>query len=165
MSPLAAGAYPQRGRLSCVKPTVISPRQLADTYWEHYRLARSECREDRLRSDEVFWAWEMVDQIARCERRLDDEATEREPRLTPSIDRISLLQLLASRAPDDDRHALAYLGAGPLEDYLGHRPDLERVEGAARRDGRFRGALAEAWYDDVLPADDVARLRRSFLSG
>jgi hypothetical protein len=63
--------------------------------------------------------------------------------------------------PDDQ--ALAYLGAGPVEDFLleRHADDvIDQVEVAARRSAGFRSALHCAHYDDVVAPDARDRLRR-----
>jgi hypothetical protein len=39
--------------------------ELVRAYWEHYRLLHSKAREDRLRFENLFWAWEAVEQMAR----------------------------------------------------------------------------------------------------
>jgi len=107
------------------------------------------------------WAWDMVDCIASArtwDGAYDGSEGGREARLPPAIDRLELLELLAETAPDEE--ALGSLGAGHLEDYLAHLPDVDRVEAAALRSERFRKALAGAWYDRKLPPQDVARLRR-----
>jgi hypothetical protein len=140
----------------------VSPDELADAYWEHYRLRGSEQRDDRLRADAFFWAYEMVDALVKDLPRRDLDAIEaRAPgrQLTDPIDRLDLIVLLADRAPDGVP-PLSYLGAGPVEDYLQARPNVARVDELARRSSRFRIALRCAWFDQELPPDDAARLRR-----
>ena len=41
--------------------------ELISAYWEHYRLFNSTVREDRLRSENVFWAWEAIHSLAHGE--------------------------------------------------------------------------------------------------
>jgi hypothetical protein len=118
--------------------------ELAAAYWEHYRLSTSKDRAERLRSSETFWAWEAVNDLV-------DERPQ---------DVIPTLVALADAAPDDD--ALGYLGAGPVEDLINHHGSvvvIDRVEGAARRNQRFRTALTGAWYDEYVSPDVCARLR------
>jgi hypothetical protein len=142
-------------------PHDVTLDELADAYWENWLLADSTDRSERLRKDEVFWAFRMVECIV-CGETWDDDwdadREGREPRAAPRIDRLALIEFLAERAPNED--ALGFLGADALEDYLGHDPDVERVDEAARRDSRFRLALVNAWYDKKLAPQDVARLRR-----
>lgn len=117
---------------------------LVSGYWENYRLVSSSDRTDGLRADDYHWAWEEVDY------RVSVNPTE----VT------DLLVALADEAPDDA--ALAYLGAGPVEDLLVyHGSDFvfDAVEGAARRNERFCKALRCAWYDDCVPAAVATRLR------
>jgi hypothetical protein len=142
-------------------PRDVTPDELADAYWENWRLSDSTDRAERLRKEEVFWAYGMVETIV-CGRTWDDDwdadVEGREPRSPPTIERLALIEFLAERAPNED--ALGFLGADALEDYLGHDPDVERVDETARRNSRFRLALANAWYDKKLAPEDVVRLRR-----
>jgi hypothetical protein len=129
---------------------------------EGFRVIAHKRRDDEVDEPEtgLEWGWEMVNCVACGETWEDLSAVEeqRQPRFAPAIDRLELLELVAERAPDDD--AAGFLGADALEDYLGHEPDVDRVERAAKRSERFRVALAGAWYDSKLPPGDVARLRR-----
>jgi hypothetical protein len=70
-----------------------------------------------------------------------------------------LMVTLAKRAPDE--LALAYLGAGPVENYLA-RPDadIEAVDRAGRRDPSFRMALRCARFESSLCKRHARRLRR-----
>jgi len=107
------------------------------------------------------WGSVMVEHIVRGEAWEDVHDARQEGttvRVGPSIDRLELLELLAERAPDDG--AARFLGAHALERYLGHDPDVARVEEAAERSERFRVALAAARYESKLSGEDVARLRR-----
>jgi len=67
--------------------------------------------------------------------------------------------MLAKRAPDE--LALAYLGAGPVENYLA-RPDadIDAIDRTARRDPSFRTALRCAWFESRLSKPHAERLRR-----
>ncbi len=123
--------------------------RLIDGYWEHYRLASSDARADRLQADEFFWAWETAQQliVGRDAVSLEDG------------DRLALLTALAHRAPDEQ--ALAYLGAGPIEDLLRRDgPPIALIDEHAQRNEKFRVALRCAWFDEDLPAADAERLRR-----
>jgi hypothetical protein len=118
---------------------------LVAAYWRQYELSTSENREDRQVAEQFFWAWEEV------EARMDDLS---------GTEAVELLVLLAEAAPTDA--ALGYLGAGPVENLLVSRTAnvVDEVDAAARRNEKFRTALAAAWYDDHLPVEIAARLRR-----
>ena len=118
--------------------------RLVESYWEYHQRFTSENRTDRLAAADVEWAPEHVDNLVRS---------------APS-EIITLLVAIADGAPDDT--ALAYLGAGPVEDLLcsgGSDVVFDRVEDAARRSASFRKALRCAWFDDVLPRPIATRLR------
>ncbi len=72
---------------------------------------------------------------------------------------VHLMVMLAKRAPDE--LALAYLGAGPVENYLA-RPDadIEAIDRGARRDPSFGMALRCAWFESSLSKPHAERLRR-----
>ena len=73
---------------------------------------------------------------------------------------VTLLVAIADGAPDDA--ALAYLGAGPIENllrYCGSDIVFDRVEGWALRSETFRKALRCAWFDNDVPKPVAARLR------
>jgi hypothetical protein len=120
-----------------------------DAYWQHYLLSRSTVRAERLAAERFFWAYEWVDAVA--SGKLERDA--------PKINPIQLTVTLAKRAPDE--LALAYLGAGPVENYLA-RPDadIEAIERAARRDPSFRMALRCARFESCLSKPQAERLRR-----
>jgi hypothetical protein len=71
--------------------------ELVTTFWRHYALSKSDARSDRLAADELFWAWEQVDQAAK----------------EGGTGIVTLLVALSAAAPDEA--ARAYLGAGPVE--------------------------------------------------
>src|SRR5437870_2497279 len=78
-------------------PRDVTLDELADAYWENWRLSDSSDHAERLRKEEVFWAWGMVDAIV-CGRTWDDwdaEEERREPRLPPTIERLALIEFLA----------------------------------------------------------------------
>jgi hypothetical protein len=103
--------------------------EVVPTYWRHYELLASENRADRLAADELFWAWEQVDQAAK------DGG--------PGI--VDLLVALSDAAPNDA--ALAYLGAGPVEDLVRlHGARLRgEVETASRQNQHFAAACRSVW--------------------
>lgn len=119
--------------------------ELADAYWTHYRHSTSTDRADRLNAEAFWWSLEAVHDLVRT----DPEHA------------VAVLTALAHAAPDDA--ALAYLGAGPVEDLLrGGASDvvIDRVEGAAVSNDTFRKALRCAWFDEYLAPAVAQRLRR-----
>jgi hypothetical protein len=112
-------------------------------YWEHYRFSTSATRAERLASDERRWACDEVGH-----------------RVAEDADVLGLLVELADAAPDDS--ALAYLGAGPIEDFLVRHgaSATDAVEAAAGRHPRFQTAVRCAWFYDKVPEEVVSRLRR-----
>ena len=124
---------------------------LVDAYWEYYRrTSGGATRPERLGADEFSWAWDEVESLIH-----DDEIAERQL----GLHRVGLLIALAEGAPDQE--ALAYLGAGPVEELLrDHEPNIGSIDEAARQNERFRYALRCAWFDRDLPAADAERLRR-----
>lgn len=102
--------------------------ELAEAYWEHYRRSTSGDRSVQRTAEETRWAWEEI-----------EERVHSMPR-----DAIQLLTVVADTAPDDA--ALAYLGAGPIEDLIRQCASdvvvIDRVEGAAARNDNFRKGLA-----------------------
>jgi hypothetical protein len=97
----------------------------ADTYLQHHRMNR----------DEDFWAFEAVDRLVKSDLENAWEIT----------------LLLLRKAHTDD--ALAYVAAGPLEDFLDIYGDsaLDLVEGAAKSDSRLRLALSLVWLEASSP--------------
>jgi Family of unknown function (DUF6869) len=123
---------------------VHNPAELAEVYWEHYRRTTSKTRALRLSASDTRWALEEVEDRVRSE----PEAM------------IAVLVAIADAAPDDV--ALAYLGAGPVEDVIVHHGSdvvIDRIEGAANRSENFRKAVSCAWFDDRVPGTISARLR------
>jgi len=108
---------------------------LVEAYWKNYALAAGD-RQQRLEAEDWFWAWEDVDTAAR----------------EPSPQTFDLLLALANAAPDDK--ALAYLGAGALEDLINwHGIEfVDQIEQCARRDRAFREALANVRLSNNIPA-------------
>ena len=76
--------------------------ELCAAYWSYYRARRMG---DERTADALWWAWERVDAIGLG--RSGAESTEP----------VRVLVALAEHA-GDDLDALAFLGAGPIEDYL-----------------------------------------------
>ena len=89
------------------------------------------------RREEDFWAWEKVNDIV---NGADPEHA------------FSVVQALVRAAPDDQ---LELIGAGPVENLvINHSAALiDWLESEARRDPRFREALASIWLvaDHILP--------------
>jgi hypothetical protein len=124
---------------------VHAPAELAAAYWEQHRRGTSTERAVRLSQDDVFWAWEEI-----------NERVIEQPE-----DVVEVLVIIAEAAPDDA--ALAYLGAGPVEALLHPSVStavIDRVEHAAIHSEAFRKALRCAWFDGQLSPDVAARLRR-----
>jgi len=123
--------------------------EAVDAYWQHYLLSRSTVRAEQLAAEHFSWAYEWVDAVA--SGKLERDA--------PKINPIHLMVTLAKRAPDE--LALAYLGAGPVENYLA-RPDadVEAVDRAGRRHPSFRMALRWARFESSLSKRHAKRLRR-----
>jgi hypothetical protein len=116
---------------------------LPEAYWRRYVLMFRGSREQRLAAGELDWA--------------DDEVQEA---LGEPVKAVSLLVRLADAAPDEQ--ALAYLGAGPIEDLLVDPAPtvVDEIEQAARRNEHFRYALRCAWFDDRVSPAVRSRLRR-----
>lgn len=96
---------------------------IADVYMRHHKLRR----------DEDFWAWEQVHELRGLELRWE------------------MIQLLLTRA--DTKKDLAYVAAGPLEDWLfahGHEA-LDIFETAAKKDVRLQLALSYVYMDETEP--------------
>ena len=105
-------------------------------------LARAASEGDSGADDERFWAVEAMWDIV-----------EKDPDGAWSI----LLELI--RRADGDR-ALAYIAAGPLENFLvahGERY-LPQVETEAGRNAKFRRALVGVWGENRMSEDLVRRL-------
>ncbi|MDQ6614806.1 MAG: hypothetical protein M3083_08680 [Actinomycetota bacterium] len=103
------------------------PSQVVVAYWEEYEYRH---RGDDVRADASFWAWEVVDGAARH----------------GSDSVLGLLVALADAARDDA--ALAYLGAGPVEDLVnGHGERLgHAIEAAADEHPAFAKTLCSINY-------------------
>lgn len=102
---------------------------LVDAFWLHYALSRSHLRADRLAAKDHFWAWEQVDAAVK----------------TDQAGVFELLLALVEAAPDNQ--ALAYLGSGPLEDFV-HLHQTDRgteIDKASRTSERFAAALRWVW--------------------
>jgi hypothetical protein len=118
---------------------------IAAAYWEHHRRSTSPDRAVRTTADDYEWASTDI-----------DERIHSQP-----VEAIELLMEIADGAPSGG--ALAYLGAGPIEDLIrrnGTDTVIDGVEAAARRSSNFRTALRCAWYDDDVAPDVRDRLRR-----
>ena len=109
-------------------------RDLVKRYWEFWAVSRGD-REQRLAAQELVDVLEEVDEIVAPG---DDAAIE-------------LIAELAEAAHPDDA-ALAYLGAGPVENLIRGADDetMARPESAIDRWG-MRDALASVWITDSTP--------------
>lgn len=123
-----------------------SDAEVVDAYWSFHRLSSSETRTDRLRADDHRWAWEHVDRLV----REDPDAA------------LQTTLLLADTAPGDE--ALAYLGAGPIEDLIRQATPsmVDRILGWASRNDRFCVAVRSAWLTgvDEATAERISELGR-----
>lgn len=105
------------------------------THWLRYAAEQ--------RKDD-FWAWDRLTSLVLHQ---PEEAWP------------ILLSLIAA-APEGQ---LGYIGAGPLENLLSMHPAAfgQRIEEQARRDRRFREALASVWLsENEVSSALVARLQR-----
>lgn len=85
--------------------------ELVEAYWANYMHGSRGSDPNRELDEASFWAWE----------RVDDSIRRRDPRA------VRLLSCLANFVADDEE-ALAYLGAGPLEDLI-HWLGVESPDG------------------------------------
>lgn len=70
--------------------------------WTYYRLQKNADRADRLRAEHPFWAWAGAEATARGQGWKDafwSEFEEGPERVTPSVDRLDLVELLADSSP------------------------------------------------------------------
>ena len=118
-----------------------SIEQIVDGYWRNYRLAGGD-RKERLEADEWFWAWIDVDHAVRI----------------PTPRTFELLLALVGSSKDEE--ALAYVGAGPIEDLINWHGAafLDQIEEAARRNQAFRRALAGVRVSRDVPKPVCDRL-------
>ncbi len=118
-------------------------QQLIARYWKNYALSTGD-RQERLEADQWFWAWEEVDRAVRA----------------PSANVFKVIIALVESAATDG--ALAYIGAGPLEDLINWHGAklLDQIEESARRDRAFRRALATVRVSDAVPGPVRDRLAR-----
>ncbi len=122
---------------------LVADTNLPEAYWHRYQMAFRGDRQQRLAADEFDWA--------------DDEVRHA---LSEPQTAVDLLVRLAEAAPDDA--ALAYLGAGPVEELLSTLAAavVDSVEQAARQSVPFRYALRCAWFDSAVPLAVRDRLRK-----
>jgi uncharacterized protein DUF6869 len=116
---------------------------LIDGYWKHYRLSTGS-RQERSDADKWAWAWDDVEGAV----------------MEPSANTFEMLMALVESAADDD--ALAYIGAGPLEDLINsHGVQFAgQIEESARRVPKFRTALAHVHLSSNVSASVRERLAR-----
>ena len=119
-----------------------------DAYWEHYRRTWSGTGTVLDDDDDGWaWAWEEVDEaVHNCVAGV-----------------VSLLVALADAAAGNES-ALAYLGAGPVEDLLRQRNQasslLDELDDAARANDNVRTAVRCVWWSDDDDPSVVARFTR-----
>lgn len=89
-----------------------------------------------------FWAWEAV-----------SEAISERPE-----EGWNLVLELIREAPD--KHILANVAAGPLEDLIVQHSEafIERIEEMARKDPQFRLALSGVWCEGDIPKELFDRI-------
>ena len=112
-----------------------------EEYFAHYRAVSGDSRQERL----FFEAHDLVCPVWRFDAVvLSGSDTELEAAWP-------MLLVLIERAPDDA--ALAYVAAGPLEDFVRTHHDGfgTRILDEARRNARFRLALRGVWGWEELP--------------
>lgn len=118
--------------------------KLIEAYRGYY-MARHSAKPDLKAQDALWWAWQYVEDAVK----------------TNSEGILEILVALVDAT--DDPLELAYLGAGPLEDLVnmhGHH-HVNGIVFFAKRDPRFRKALASAWLDDTVPkviADQISEV-------
>ena len=113
-------------------------------YWAYWRYSSSSAAAARDESDDLFWAWEAVEEVI----------ADADP------GSVGLIIALADAAPND--LALAYLGTGSVENLLTEHAAqfADEIDEAARTHPGFRKALRCAWYDNHIDPELVARFRR-----
>jgi hypothetical protein len=118
-----------------------SIERIVDAYWKNYELVSGN-RKQRLDADEWFWAWKEVEDEVR----------------TPTGRTFELLLALVDSAKDNS--ALAYVGAGPIEELVNWHGAtfMNQIEEAARRNRAFRYALSGVRVSQKLPSAVRERL-------
>lgn len=115
-----------------------------------------------------YWAEFVARRGTRAERRAAETSRAT---ATPAVDDrvftgaddvVDLLCLIADRAPDPTDEALAYLGAGPIEDLIARHAArfIDEIDGAARTSERFRRALQSTWFSESIDPSIARRLDR-----
>lgn len=111
------------------RPTRSDLQELVVAYWAFHR---ARCAGDEDAAEELWWAWDRVDAIGLGRSGAG------------SVEPVSVLAALAEGAGDDPE-ALAFLGAGPVEDYLKSDGfDRVRFDRAAAASDRLRRAAGYA---------------------
>jgi hypothetical protein len=121
----------------------IRRQGLIDGYWKHYSLSTGS-RQERLDADKWAWAWDEVEGAV----------------MEPSANAFEILMALVESAADDA--ALAYIGAGPLEDLINlHGVQFAgQIEESARRVPKHRTALARVQVSSNVSVSVRERLAR-----
>jgi uncharacterized protein DUF6869 len=125
----------------------MTPRELdefCEEYFRAWRVLRSGTRDERLALEHRVGPSELLVSLLDDESRLDWAWT--------------ITLALIERAPDDK--ALAFVGAGPLEDLIRRYPSsmADRIVTEARRNSRVRLALKAVWGLDRIPDQLASRL-------
>jgi len=125
-----------------VDPRVQQYRDVIDA-WLEREVAIAEGRISA-GSDESFWAWEDINNVA----------------LNHPEEAWPVVLELIRRAPSN--RVLASIAAGPLEDLIRKHTNLiiDKVDDAARRDPKFRLCLTGVWYGKDLSPDVRARIEK-----
>jgi hypothetical protein len=123
---------------------------VADAYWRRYSYLPDPPRE-------LDWAFDYVHAVGRGGGLILGSIDGQNRRTRPNLDALTLFDELATRAPDDD--ALAFLGAGPLENYLlSDSYDFERLAVAVGGNPRLAQAFGAAYLPTDFP-ERVVQLR------
>ena len=109
------------------RPTTPDLEELVVAYWRYHGARRA--GDDRV-AEGLRWAWERVDAIGLGRSGAG------------AVDPLTVLAALAEGAGEDPER-LAFLGAGPVEDYLkSDRLDRARLAQAAAASDRLREAVS-----------------------
>jgi hypothetical protein len=109
---------------------------LSAAYWRHHQLSQGN-REERLASEEYFWAWDAV-----------QTATWESPE-----ESLAMIDAILHHADADP----VLVGAGPIEDLLSAPAQMvEEIARRCRTDALWREAVGHAIIDDPIPASLVA---------
>lgn len=123
--------------------TAPDEARIVECYWEFWRLSIGD-RTQRRDAEALYWAWEWVESCV-----AQDPAGS-----------VSLVRDLAEAAPGDE--AIAYLGAGPVEELvkraIGDAGVRASLASAVRSSAALRQSLRSVWAE--VPADLAALVGR-----